>query len=147
MDKRVINDLISKSWIEVTHLSIQSTALDRLTDNRDLYIASVIFSGQSQGSLTLATGEMLARKIASMMFACEIDSVSYDDIKDSIGELVNILAGNLKTDFFGDCDLSRPLVMRGGDDIIAMLGSDVVFQKTFVSDNGEQLLIQICQTD
>lgn len=147
MDKSVINDLISKSWFDITHLPIQGTTFEELTEKRDLYIASVVFFGKSQGSLTLATGETLATKIASMMFDCEVESVSYDDIRDSIGELVNILAGNIKTDFFGDSDLSRPLVMQGSAALLTMLASDVVFQKTFVSDNEEQLIIQLCQTD
>ncbi len=147
MDKSVINDLISKCWLDTTHLPIQPTNLDELTDNSELYIASVVFSGKSQGSMTVAMGEALATKIASMMFDCEIDSVSFDDVKDSIGELVNVLAGNMKTDFFGDSELSRPLVMQGSDAILSVLGSDVVFQKIFVSDNEEQLIIQICQTD
>ena len=81
------------------------------------------------------------------MFECETDSVSYDDIKDSIGELVNILAGNMKSDYFGGSDLSRPLVMEGSDSILSMLNADVVFQKIFTSDNKEQVLIQICHTD
>jgi CheY-specific phosphatase CheX len=147
MNKSVINDLISKSWVDTTHLPIQSTALDQLTDSSELYLASVVFSGTSEGSLTLATGEPLATKIASMMFECEIDAVSYDDIKDSIGELVNILAGNMKTQLFKNCDLSRPLVMQGNDAILSMLGSDVLFQETFISDDSQQLLIQICQTN
>ncbi len=147
MDKNVINDIVGKCWFETTHLPIQSTSIDTLTDNSELYIASVVFSGKSQGSMTIAMGEVLATKIASMMFECEIEAVSFDDIKDSIGELVNVLAGNMKTDFLGDSELSRPLVMQGSDAILSVLGSDVVFQKTFVSDNEEQLIIQICQTD
>lgn len=147
MDKSVINDLLSKCWLDTTHMSIQSTTLDELTDSSELYIASVIFSGKSQGSMTIAMGESLATKIAGMMFDCEVDSVSFDDIKDSIGELVNVLAGNMKRVFFGDSELSRPIVMQGDNAILSVLGSDVVFQKTFVSGKAEQLIIQICQTD
>ncbi len=147
MDNSVINDLISKCWLDTTQLPIQVTNFDELSESSELYIASVIFTGKSQGSMTVAMGETLATKIASMMFDCEIDSVSFDDIKDSIGELVNVLAGNMKTDFFGDSELSHPLVMQGNDAILSVLGSDVVFQKTYVSDNEEQLIIQICQTD
>ncbi len=147
MDKSVINDLISKCWLDTTHLPLQSSNFDELKNTNELYIASVVFTGRSQGSMTIAMGEQLAIKIASMMFECEIDSVSYDDITDSIGELVNILAGNMKTELFGDSDLSKPLVMQGDDAILSVLGSDVVFQKTFNSDNEERLIIQICQTD
>ncbi len=147
MDKSVINDLVSKCWLDTTHLPINSTSLEELVGNGELYIASIVFSGTSQGSMTIAMGEPLAKKIASMMFECEIDSVSFDDIKDSIGELVNVLAGNMKTDFFGDSELSRPLVMQGSQAILSVLGSDVVFQKAYTSNNEEQVLVQICQAD
>lgn len=147
MDKSLINELICKCWLDTTHLPIHSVEVEELTNKNDLYIASVIFSGKIQGSMTIATGQVLAKKIASVMFDCEMDSVSFDDIRDSIGELVNILAGNIKSDFFGDCELSSPLVMQGGDAILSVLGSDVVFQKIFLSDEDEQCVIQICQTN
>lgn len=147
MDSKVINDLLSKSWTETTHLPLNPAAASELTDTRELYIASIVFTGKSQGSMTLAMGELLATKIASMMFDCEIAAVEFDDIKDSIGELVNVLAGNMKTDFFRDSALSRPLVVQGSDAILSVLGADVVFQKIFLSDNDERLIIQICQTD
>ncbi len=147
MDKNVINNIISTCWLDTTHLPIQPTPLMELPDNSQLYIASIVFSGKSQGSMTIAMGELLATKIASMMFDCELDSVSFDDIKDSIGELVNVLAGNLKTDFYGDCELSKPLVIEGSKEILSVLGADVIFQKIYISDNEEKLIIQLCHTD
>ncbi len=147
MEKKVINNLISTCWLDTTHLPIQSSPLENISDNIELFIASVIFTGKSQGSMTIAMSQPLATKIASIMFDSDIDSVSFDDIKDSIGELVNVLAGNLKSDFFGDSELSKPLVMQGNNAILSVLGSDVIFQKIYVSDNEEQIIIQLCQTD
>lgn len=146
MDNTIIKDLISKSWKAVTHIPIQSIDSDTLTDSSELVIASVVFTGATQGSLTLATKESLAKKVASIMFDCTIETVSYDDIKDSIGELVNILAGNMKSKYFGDSDLSRPLVMEGDDSVLTMLGTDVVFQAVFSSEKDGQILFQVCHT-
>lgn len=147
MDKSVIDDLLRKCWLETTHLSIDSADHDELEDVNELYIASVVFTGSTQGSMTIAMGNTLATKVASVMFDCEVEAVSYDDIKDSIGELVNVLAGNIKSDFFGDSELSSPLVMEGNMALLAVLGTDVIFQKTYTSNDDGQLVIQLCQTD
>jgi CheY-specific phosphatase CheX len=147
MDETVISDLINTCWTETTHLPIQSTDVGKVTCGGNLYIASVVFSGKSQGSMTIAMGKPLAVEVAASMFDCEVDSVGYDDIKDCIGELVNVLAGYIKNDFLGDSELAKPLVMEGSDAILTILGSDLVFQRVFSSGNNEQVMIQICQTD
>ena len=146
MDNSILQHLISKSWTDTTHLPIQAIEVETLADSSELVIASVVFTGATQGSLTLATKEPLAKKVASIMFDCSIESVSYDDIKDSIGELVNILAGNMKSKYFGDSDLSKPLVMEGDDSVLAMLNTDVVFQTVFTSEKDQQILFQVCHT-
>jgi CheY-specific phosphatase CheX len=146
MDKNAIDALLCKCWLDTTFLPIQSIDIVGVTDNRKLYIASIVYSGKSVGSMTIAMGESLATKVASMMFDCDIDSVLFDDIKDSVGELVNVLAGNMKTHLFGASELSKPLVMEGDYSLLSVLGSDVIFQESFVSDNAAQLIIQICKT-
>jgi CheY-specific phosphatase CheX len=146
MDNSIINDLINKCWYDTTGLHIESTNLDELQRHEGLFIASVIFTGKSQGSLTIAMDEALAKKITSNMFEAAIDSVSFDDIKDSIGELANVLAGNMKTDFFGSSELSKPIVMQGSDSLLSIFKIDAIFQKTFVSDKTKELIIQVCRT-
>ena len=147
MDKSVITNLVSKCWQDTTGLSIESANLNELTNGNELYIASVVFTGEGQGSMTIAMGKALAKIIASKMFASAIDSVSLDDIKDSIGELANVLAGNIKTDFFGRSELSRPLVMQGSNALLSVLKIDVIFEEIFLSEDKEQVIIQVCQTE
>lgn len=145
MDNSLINDLLNKGWQGTTGLHLESTDIDELSVHDDLCVATVVFTGKIQGSLTIAMSEAMARNIAGKMFDYSIDSVTYDDIKDSIGELANVLAGNLKTDFFESSELSKPVVMQGTDCILSAFKIDAIFQKVFLSDNKEQLVIQVCQ--
>lgn len=146
IENNTVQELIDKCWFDTTGLQIESTNLGDLANPEDLFIASVIFSGDNQGSLTVAMGEELAKQLASKMFDSTIESVNLDDIRDSIGELANVLAGNIKTDFFGSCSMAKPVVMRGSDAMISVFKIDAIFQRTFVSAEDEQLLIQVCQT-
>ena len=146
IENNTIQDLIDKCWFDTTGLSIVSTDTDELADSGELHIASVIFSGDSEGSLTVAMGDKLAKLLASNMFASEIETVTYDDIKDSIGELANVLAGNMKTDFFGSCKMAKPMVIRGSEATISVFKIDAIFQRAFISDEEQQLIIQVCQT-
>ena len=147
MENNTIQTLIDGCWFDTTGLNIKSTDLDEMSDSDDLYIASVIYSGENNGSLTVVMGESLAKELASKMFHSEIEAINVDDIRDSIGELANVLAGNIKTDFFGNCRMAKPVVMYGDDSIISVFKIDAIFQKTFTSENSEELLIQVCQTE
>ena len=78
-------------------------------------IVLVSFSGEIQGTVALvfpeATGELLAKALL-----CS-DTVSSDDVADSMAEIGNIIAGGAKTDFISHdgtpLNLSVPTVLRG----------------------------------
>lgn len=147
MDYSVIHNLIDKCWSDTTKLQLNSTEHDELVNkDDDLFIASIIFSGDSPGSMTIAMSEDLAQKIAAKMFEIDEESVSFDDIQDSIGELVNVLAGNLKQDYFQNCELSKPLVFQGSNSMLTVLGADIIFQKVFALEDEEQVIVQVCQS-
>lgn len=147
MENNIINDIINQFWYDITRFPIESTDRDELSIHEDLLIASVVFTGKSEGSFTIAIGEAPAKQIASNMFNSAIEEITYDDIRDSIGELVNILAGNLKNDFFHDSELSKPIVLQGSDNLLSVFKIDAIFQKTYISSKKEELLVQVCRVE
>ena len=120
MDNIVINNLLNNCWHDTTGIIIEPTNFDELTNHEDLFIASIVFTGDENGSLSIAMSERMAKIIAKNMFGESIDSISFDDIKDCIGELSNVIAGNLKTDFFCENKLSKPVVTQGNDSMISI---------------------------
>lgn len=58
--------------------------------------ASVPMTGAYTGHVAVATTGTSARRVASLMLELESASVHDDDVIDAVGELANIIAGNVK---------------------------------------------------
>lgn len=147
MDNSRIEELIENCWFATSGIQIEPTSDEEMSVTDSLCVATVIFTGgEREGSLTVAMQEDLSKEIAGKMFELSVDELSFDDIRDSMGEVANVLAGNLKSDFFRDNELSKPLVMQGGSDLLTVFMVEVIFQKVFLTGNKKQLVIQVCQT-
>jgi len=145
MENTLLEELIRRCWFDTIGLAIEPLKTDMLDPADNFIISTIVFTGQQQGSLTLMMSEKMANMVAGKMFDHPLETVSYDDIRDSLGELANVLAGNLKARFFGSSELSKPVVMQGGNSLIDTFLSDAIFQKVFSSFENERLLVQVCQ--
>ena len=89
-----------------------------LADNNRI-VASVHFAGEIVGSMNLHVAMEFGGMIAASMLGIAIDQIKGDEeIKDVLGEITNIVAGNLKTDFMDaglSVVLSTPSITRGND--------------------------------
>jgi len=83
------------------------------------YISSVCFAGDSTGIVSLHVGEELSRRMAANMLGMEPEEIEgTSEIEDMLGELGNIVGGNLKsalTDTGLRCALSTPSFTIGSD--------------------------------
>jgi chemotaxis protein CheX len=73
----------------------------------------VTSQGTWQGVVTLACSPVLARLAAAAMFRLDPSELSDDEVDDTMGELANIVGGNVKDLVGGQSKLSLPAVMRG----------------------------------
>lgn len=73
----------------------------------------IFITGAWDGSVSLRCTEALGRRVASGMFGVGPDRVSDEDVQDALGELANILGGNIKPLFPAPNHLSLPF--HGGD--------------------------------
>lgn len=78
------------------------------------FTGCVDFVGSFEGRLSATFAEHLARRVAGLMFARAPEDVSEAELRDAVGELVNIAAGNLKGVLPPHCRLSLPTVHVGG---------------------------------
>ncbi|HEY3736433.1 MAG TPA: chemotaxis protein CheX [Jatrophihabitans sp.] len=60
------------------------------------FIATVAIGGEWNGHVLIGTNSVAARRIAAQMFAMEDDEVSDAEIGDALGEMANIVGGNVK---------------------------------------------------
>jgi chemotaxis protein CheX len=73
--------------------------------------SSVSITGSWTGHIVYASSTAAARKAAAAFLAMEPDEVSQDDVSDVLGELANIVGGNVKAMLPPGAALSLPQVV------------------------------------
>jgi chemotaxis protein CheX len=77
--------------------------------------STVSITGSWHGHLVYASSRDAAKKAAAAFLAMEPDEVSQEDISDVLGELANIVGGNVKAMLPAGCFLSLPTVVLAPD--------------------------------
>lgn len=93
-------------------------------------------SEQWSGSILVAMGREVAVGATAAMFMLGAEDVDDELIADAVGELANVLAGQVKTEIGGGCQLSLPTVTSGAGLRMAVPGAQLVEEKWFASDLG-----------
>jgi len=101
--------------------------------------AFVLLAGGWDGALMIQCPTALARRCAAQMFDSPIDAVTDSDVNDALGELANMIGGNLKSHLPGACTLSLPAVVDGHDSGVRVPGSHSLMRMAFASE-GEVLV-------
>ncbi|MBB2945843.1 chemotaxis protein CheX [Actinoplanes lutulentus] len=73
--------------------------------------SSVSITGSWSGHVVFASSRVAAQRAAAAFLAMEAEEVSEEDISDTLGELANIVGGNVKAMLPSGAQLSLPQVM------------------------------------
>ena len=71
--------------------------------------------------------------VAAAMFDTDAGAVSGDEVADAVGELANIIGGNIKGMIADPCELSLPMVATGENYSVRIPGTEVVSEVTLSS--------------
>lgn len=82
---------------------------------QDLVTAVVSFAGAWSGALVLECTSRQARLFAQRILSIDPPTMVNEDVKDALGELVNVLAGNLKSLLPHGVVISMPSMNLNGD--------------------------------
>jgi len=85
---------------------------ESLPDDTTVVSATVSVSGAWAGVISLQVSEAMAHRITAAMLG-GTDPVDDSDVSDAVGELVNMVGGNVKSLMPGPSTLSLPVVARG----------------------------------
>lgn len=123
-----LSDTVCLIWS--TQLEIEPDVrpldIDPGTDaRRDAMTGVVQISGGFAGALHLSCTRSLVTTAAAKMFNRSETEVSAEDLRDALGELTNMTAGNLKNRLPGSNSISLPTVVDGADYEITRLDSVV----------------------
>jgi chemotaxis protein CheX len=97
--------------------------------------ASVQFMGDWDGAVVVGCDTSFGRTAAAAMFGSGADAISDEDIRDALGELANMIAGNVKPLLPRSASISLPTVVQGEDLRLGIPGGVSVVGIAFRADD------------
>jgi len=94
-----------------------------LSHTRERMTASVYLEGEWNGAVSLECNRDQACQFAGCFLATDPPEAVDDDVRDALGELVNMIGGNIKSVLAKDVRLSMPSVIDGNDYELRICGT------------------------
>lgn len=88
-------------------------------------VGSIGFAGEVMGNVRIYLSDRFAGLVTAAMLGMEMDEIDDDEIIDVVGEVSNMIGGDLKSKLCDSglpCELSIPSTIRGSDFRIETLG-------------------------
>lgn len=85
--------------------------------SEDSASGSVQVTGEWNGLIMLSLPSLLVNTLTETMFSLEPEKSSIDDKKDAVGELINMIGGNIKALLPQPSELSPPILAFGGHEL------------------------------
>jgi chemotaxis protein CheX len=105
-------EMVEQVWISYLDPEGVSPLLPTGNDGQPSEVhSSVSITGAWTGHLVYASSTAAARRAAAAFLAVEPEEVSQEDLSDVLGELANIVGGNVKAMLPPGCFLSLPQVV------------------------------------
>jgi chemotaxis protein CheX len=113
------NDLFAMAeQIWASYLDVEGTSpllpAPPATPSRDV-CASVSVTGAWRGHIVVSCSMNAARNVAGSLLGIDLDDVTSEDVTDALGELANIIGGNVKSLMPDPSALSLPVVLIDGN--------------------------------
>jgi len=134
--ERDLRELILAVWHSLVGLTIECSehACERLSPGSDV-LATVHITGGWRGTVTVECSLALARKIAASMFRMTEAQVADVETFDALGEIANVISGNVKAATGLPCELTLPTVAHGAGLKVSVLESQRLTRVGFTSQN------------
>lgn len=98
--------------------------------------AAIYFAGSWRGAVIVEASEDLARQWTSQLMSIPAPDAITDDVRDTMGELVNMIAGNLKSVVPTGVAISIPSVVQGRQYSMRLCGGNLVNRQSFLCIGG-----------
>ncbi len=109
-----IRQLTASIWESILSLPLEQVEVAPAEGAR-LMAACVQITGAWQGAVSLTCNADFAARAAVIMFGLGDAPATHLDMQDALGELANMVGGNLKALLPEPCQLSLPTVVDGAD--------------------------------
>jgi chemotaxis protein CheX len=139
-----IREMTEAVWSSVLSLPLSSRPHGGVVDGARFVTGCVQISGGWTGALTLACSSAFARKAAAAMFGSDEPTVTPEEMRDGLGELANMVGGNVKALLPGPSRLSLPTVVEGVEYALSIRGSTLVHE-IWLDCEGEPLIVKLLE--
>ena len=102
----------------------------------EMVTAAIYFAGAWKGAVLLECSRTQSYEFTHRLMSIEPPASINDDVRDAMGELANMLAGNLKSVLPHGIDLSMPSVVEGADYTLRVCGGSLIDRMPFSSALG-----------
>jgi chemotaxis protein CheX len=133
---------VSDSVLGMSAEPLPDTSVPQYTE----IIASVQISGEWQGAVVVTCAREVAEAITEAMFAMDPGTTSHEELDDAMGEMANMIGGNIKGLVPGPSQLSLPTVVAGKEISATIPGSALSVEALFALDSGT-LGVQVLRPD
>jgi chemotaxis protein CheX len=121
----------------VTMMGVDLSTCDMPWDHSGSRMTSTVYlAGDWNGAVMLECSPQQACQFAGLMLSIDTPKTVDDDVYDVLGELANVIGGNMKSGMSMGISLSMPSVMIGRDYAVRICGSEVKKRLAFQCDYG-----------
>jgi chemotaxis protein CheX len=121
----VVTEITSSVWKAFLPESDEIIPIPMVPPNGSL-TGTVFISGSWNGLVSLSCSSLAAARAAALMFDAPVEDISRADVLDAVGELVNIVGGNLKGMLPSPTGLSLPSVTDGTLHVNTVPGTELL---------------------
>ena len=132
-----VTEITKDVWSSFLQMELEVAPVDPLSplDGRTL-TGCVHISGEWNGTVVVQASASHAQAAAEAMFMADPGSLSEDEVSDALGELTNMVGGNVKSLMPEPSKLSIPSVTGGENTTVRVPGSTLVDAVTLVGPAG-----------
>ncbi len=143
-----VGDSIIELFNTMLSLDVELSDREPFKHHDDFRVMGAIdFTGNVKGSIQFQVPELFGRMIAAGVLGEDLEQIQdIETVKDVIGEMTNILGGNLKAAFCDSglpCNISTPSLTVGIDFQIEILNMDR-YEKFAFKLNDHDILVEVC---
>jgi len=139
-----ICSMVRSVWSTQLGLEIQKADGPATPSASPTMTAVIHISGDFRGGIRLECSRTLIRRAASIMFNLGEDQLCDDDERDVVGELTNVIAGNIKALIPGSNSISLPTIVDGSDYKVSSLDVKSSEDYRFTLD-GENMTVTLLE--
>ena len=108
--------IVEMVWLSILNLPIEQSREEIHVSSQGYALARCVhIRGAWNGTIVLCCSDRLAHKAAAVMFSDEAGQEPLDKVYDAVGELANMVGGNLKALLPGPSQLSVPAPIENSD--------------------------------